>query len=86
MYKLYSITLFNFSGGFGFSMRPGFPGVPRFPGPWNMHSGYGNGGYGGQHNNGYHNHNGFGNDHWNDYGGGFGYPMEVRVFQTVHKT
>ena len=57
-------------------MRPGFPGVPRFPGPWNMHSGYGNGGYGGQHNNGYHNHNGFGNDHWNDYGG-FGYPMEV---------
>jgi len=63
------------NGGFGFSMRPGFPGVPRFPGPWNMHSGYGNGGYGGQHNNGYHNHNGFGNDHWNDYGG-FGYPME----------
>merc|ERR1712227_446913 len=36
------------SGGFGFSMRPGFPGAPRFPGPWHMHSGYN---YGGQHNN-----------------------------------
>jgi len=59
------------SGGFGFSMRPGFPGAPRFPGPWHMHSGYN---YGGQHNNGYHhNHNGFGNDQWNDYT--FGYPM-----------
>jgi len=66
------------NGGFGFSMgRPGFPGVPRFPGPWNMHSGYGNGGggYGGPHTNGYHNHNGFGNENWNEYGG-FGYPME----------
>jgi len=61
------------SGGFGFAMRPGMIGVPRFPGPgpWNMH-GYGGNGY--QGHNGYHNHNGFGNDHWNDFG--FGYPME----------
>ena len=60
------------SGGFGFAMRPGMMGVPRFPGPgpWNMHYN----GYGPSHN-GYHNHNGFGNDHWNDFG--FGYPMDV---------
>ena len=61
-------------------MRPGFPGAPRFPGPWHMHSGYN---YGGQHNNGYHhNHNGFGNDQWSDYA--FGYPMNVRVLVKLH--
>lgn len=74
------------SGGFGFSMRPGFPGVPRFPGPWNMHGGYGNGngGYGGHHNGngGYHNHNGFGNEHWNEYG--FGYPMDKPFYGIGH--
>ena len=75
-----------FSGGFGFAMRPGMMGVPRFPGPgpWNMPYGGGNNGFGGgQNHNGYNhgggNHNGFGNDHWNDFGG-FGYPMEVRIF------
>ena len=73
-------SLFFCSGGFGFSMRPGFPGAPRFPGPWHMHSGYN---YGGQHNNGYHhNHNGFGNDQWSDYT--FGYPMNVRVLVKSH--
>jgi len=70
------------SGGFGFAMRPGMMGVPRFPGPgpWNMPYGGGNNGFGGgQNHNGYNhgggNHNGFGNEHWNDFGG-FGYPME----------